>query len=117
MTCTYCGHDSHTAPRCPRRPRLKVAPVALAMAVAATLGACAGKDVPVAVEALAPPSADLMVPPEPLPDVPACEGQPQCRAAYYTQSRAQYGRLADRTRGLQRYVNTIRAKGKAKAAD
>ena len=104
MICTYCQQQGHTARTCPRRPGAFVAVVAM---VAIVVGGCA-KDVTVAPSALSAPPAELMVaPPEP-DDIPACEAQRECRVRYYAKSRADRAMLADRLRGLQRWVRVAR---------
>lgn len=74
--------------------------------VALGLAACA-KDTPVPPAKLTPPAAQLMLAPENLEPIPKCEAQTACRIKHYAAVRAQYGRLADRTRGLQSYVREL----------
>jgi hypothetical protein len=97
MLCTYCGR-SHTAASCTIRPRLL-----LALCAAALLTGCAEKpDVP--PSRLSQPPSELMADPQPLPPTPACDGEVDCRASYYTSVRRQYADLASNHRGLQRWV-------------
>lgn len=105
MLCTYCGRPGHSAHRCPTRPRLPLAPIALAVLLAGCSPAA-----PVSVPDLARPAAELMVPPRPLPDIPACEADPACRMPYYVASRNVCVATAEQTRGLQNYVNVITRK-------
>lgn len=103
MPCTYGGLASHTMGGCPTRPRLASLTIVLA------LGACSNAP-PVPPSKLLPPPAQLMAEPEALDPIPACEGEETCRARYYAASRAQYGTLADRTRGLQRWARASHGK-------
>lgn len=105
MLCTYCGRRGHTASRCPTRPRLPLAPIAMAI----MLAGCTTTS-PVSIPDLARPSADLMAAPRPLQDIPACEADPACRMPYYIASRNVCVATADQLRGLQSYVNVITAK-------
>jgi len=75
--------------------------------VALGLAACA-KDTPVPPQKLTPPAPTLMLAPEILEPIPKCEAQTACRVKHYANVRAQYGRLADRTRGLQSYVRELK---------
>ena len=74
--------------------------------VALGLAACAGKP-PVPPAKLTPPAPALMLAPEILEPIPKCEAQTACRVKHYANVRAQYGRLADRARGLQSYVREL----------
>lgn len=95
--CTYCGRG-HTASVCPTRPVKWVAVLA-----ALSLGACSqSPEVP--PTRLAPPPAELMADPAPLEPIPSCDGAIDCRARYYARTRSQYADLAQRHRGLQRWV-------------
>lgn len=99
--CTYCGQSGHTAGACNRRPRA----LALAAFVCLLLAACSAPpgNVPL-------PSAELMKPCPPLPAVPACEGERECRAKHYGETRAMYGRCADKAAGLQSHAATVAGK-------
>lgn len=108
MICTYCQQSGHTARTCPRRPGCVSTPTPLLVAtLSIALSACA-QEVTIAPSRLMPPTAELMVaPPEP-EDIPACEAQRECRVRYYAKSRADRAMLADRLRGLQRWVRTAK---------
>lgn len=88
---------------------LTILRLSLVLCVSLALGGCPG-DKPLPPAALTPPPAALLLAPEPLDKIPACEAQPACRIKHYAAVRAQYGRLADRTRGLQSYVVTVASK-------
>lgn len=107
MLCTYCGRG-HTAAACPTRPRRWLGRMAAVMLAGPVLGACTTAEPPPAK--LAPPPADLMQEPAPLVPIPDCDGAVDCRARYYATSRRQYSDLAQRHRGLQRWVRVGQAK-------
>jgi len=104
MICTYCQQSGHTARNCPRRPGTSwSAPCAVVLAT--IVAGCAPTVAPSQISA---PPADLMVaPPEP-EDIPACEAKRDCRVRYYAKSRADRAMLADRLRGLQRWVRVAK---------
>ncbi len=105
MLCTYCGR-AHVAASCPTRPRLAVAAL---LALALALGGCSPSPEPPPTR-LAKAPGELMEEPAALTPIPACEGEIECRTRYYARSRRQYSDLAQRHRGLQRWVRAGEAK-------
>lgn len=104
MICTYCQQSGHAAGACLRRPGARGW---IAAAAAVFVAGCA-QEVTVAPSRLSAPPAELMVAPPEAEDIPACEAQRDCRVRYYAKSRADRAMLADRLRGLQRWVRVAK---------
>lgn len=83
---------------------IKAGPLALALLT--LLSGCASA--PVETGKLSPPARYLMTAPCRLPAIPADEGNPAVRAAYYAGSRSCHGRTMDQVEGLQRYIKKVR---------
>jgi hypothetical protein len=96
MICALCGSHRHTAPHCILNRKWVTPP---AIALMALLGGCA---TPTATTE--PPSARLMTPPDPLPEVKAGSDL----VVDHLKLRKQYAREASRLRSLQGYVRTLR---------